>query len=180
MKHLNKLTMLLIALTMSTGLIAQMTLEFNTNLSVGNKTITLPLYGTVDVTVDWGDSGTTNAYTSTGDKTHTYASDGTYSVSITGTLTQFGNGSNAYTNADKLAKVTSFGSTGLTSLSGAFRGTTNLTEVPSSLPAGILDLSYSFRSTGQASITNLNSWNISSVTDMSYMFFIKISRRTLS
>jgi surface protein len=145
-----------------------MTLVFNTNLSAGT-TITLPLYGTVNVTVDWGDSQP-DTYNTNGDKTHTYASEGTYTVSITGTLTQFGNGYNEYANADKLAKVTSFGSIGLASLYGAFRGTTNLTEVPSSLPPGILDLSYSFYGTGQESITNLNSWEVSSVTDMGSMF----------
>ena len=153
----------------STGLKAQMTLEFNTNLSAGT-TITLPLYGTVNVVVDWGDSQS-DTYSTTGDKTHTYASEGTYMVSITGVLTQFGNGYNWYSNGDKLAKVTSFGNIGLTSLSGAFRGSTNLTEVPSSLPVGIINLSESFNSTGQGSITNLNSWDVSNVTDMRYMFY---------
>jgi hypothetical protein len=47
---------------------AQMSLEFNTNLSEGT-TITLPLNGTVDVSVDWGD-GNTELFTSTGNKDH--------------------------------------------------------------------------------------------------------------
>jgi len=148
---------------------AQMTLEFNTNLS-GGTTITLPLYGTVNCTVDWGDDNS-EPFNTAGDKTHTYASDNTYTVSITGSLTQFGKGSVAYANADKLAKVTSFGDIGLTSLSGAFCATTNLTEVPASLPTLITDLSWAFQSTGNASITNLNSWDVSKVTSMGAMFY---------
>ena len=85
-----KFTMLLIALTMSTGLMAQMTLEFNTTLSSGT-TVTLPLYGTVNVPVDWGDSNS-EPFTTTGNKDHTYDTDGTYTVSISGSLTQFGSG----------------------------------------------------------------------------------------
>ena len=40
--------MMIMLFAMSTSLMAQMTLEFNTNLSAGT-TVTLPLYGTVDV-----------------------------------------------------------------------------------------------------------------------------------
>jgi len=171
MKNLQiyKLAILLIVLIMSTSLLAQMTLQFNTTLSAGT-TVTLPLYETVNVTVDWGDSGPTNAYTTTGNKDHTYTAEGTYTVSISGTLTQFGNGTGTYDNADKLVKVTSFGSISLTSLYGAFRSTTNLEEVPSTLPATITNLRRAFVLTGKASITGLDDWDVSNVTDMYEMF----------
>jgi len=149
---------------------AQMELEFNTNLSDGT-TITLPLYGTVNVTVDWGDPSPNNeTFNTTGDKEHTYASEGTYTVKITGTLTQFGKSTAACANADKLIKVTSFGDIGLTSLRGAFYGTTNLEQVPTSLPATITDLTFTFRNTGKANITGLSSWNVSNVTLMYGVF----------
>jgi surface protein len=168
-KPLVRFAMLLFAVTLSTSLMAQMTLEFNTNLGAGT-TITLPLYGAVNVTVDWGDSGPTDAYSTAGDKNHTYSSEGTYTVGLSGFLTQFGNGNNSYTNEDKLVKVTSFENLGLTSLSGAFYGAANIEEVPIYLPATITNLSHSFQYTGNASITGLNSWNVSSVTNMSSMF----------
>ena len=168
-KLITKLTTLLIAVTMSTSLMAQMTLEFNTNLSDGT-TITLPLYGTVNVTVDWGDSGPTNAYTTTGDKEHTFSSGGTYTVTITNSLTQFGNNYTSYANSDKLTKVTSFGDLGLTSICGAFINTTNLEQVPTTLPAAITNLNYSFYNTGKATITGLDSWDVSNVTSMISMF----------
>ncbi len=64
-----------------------MSLEFNTNLSSGT-TIILPLYGTVNVSVDWGD-GNTEPFTTEGNKGHTYASEGIYTVTISGTLHTF-------------------------------------------------------------------------------------------
>ena len=172
MKNLFKLTTLLIALTLSTSLMAQMTLEFNTNLSDGT-TITLPLRGTLTaVYIDWGDgAGPQGPYTTAQDYENTYSSEGTYTVSITGTLTQFGKGNSAYTNADKLVNVTSFGSIGLISLTGAFYETTNLSQVPTTLPATITSLSFSFRNTGKATITGLNSWDVSNVTSMYGMFY---------
>lgn len=162
-----KLTLLLLALIINTGLIAQMTLEYDLDLSIGT-TITLPLYGTVNVTVDWGD-GNSESFTTTGDKDHTYATGGTKTVSITGSLTQYGNGV-AYDNADKLVKVNSFGNIGLTTLYGAFYGTSNLIEVPTTLPGTITSLYGAFQETGQATITGLSSWDVSKVTYMRNLF----------
>ncbi|MCB2194259.1 MAG: BspA family leucine-rich repeat surface protein [Bacteroidetes bacterium] len=194
---MRKIYLVLIVLCLSLSIKAQMILEFNTNLSTGT-TVTLPLYGTVDVTVDWGD-GNTESFTSTGNKDHTYTTDGIYSVSISGTLTQFGNSWMGYDNADKVEKVTSFGEIGLTSLSGAFKFADNLIEVPSQIPSTITDLSNTFESaesfdfdisswdvqniTNMASMfmnalkfnQDLGSWNTSNVTNMSYMFYYATS-----
>ena len=85
-----QLLFILISLMLSWSASAQMVLEFNTNLSEG-KTITLPLYGTVNATVNWGD-GNNNTYTVEGLQEHTYAAEGTYTVSISGSLTHFGYG----------------------------------------------------------------------------------------
>ncbi len=159
--------LLIMLLAMSTNLMGQMTLEFNTNLS-GGTTVTLPLYGTVNVTVDWGDSNS-EPFTTTGNKDHTYATEGTYTVSISGSLTQFGSGG-AYNNADKLVKVNGFGDIGLVSLLGAFYGTTNLEDVPTTLPATITNLESTFSNTGKDSITGLNSWDVSNVINMESMF----------
>ena len=66
-----------------------MVLEYNTNLGAVGKTITLPLKGTVNVTVDWGD-GSIEPFTSTGDKTHTYARITSYNVCYTKLLRECG------------------------------------------------------------------------------------------
>mgnify|MGYP000870022633 FL=1 len=163
-----QLLLILTAIILSWSANAQMVLEFNTNLSDGT-TITLPLYGTVDVTVNWGD-GASDTYTAAGNHEHIYAAEGTYTVSITGMLTQFGGGKETVTpNIDKLIKVTSFGNIGLISLFGAFYGASNLVDLPSQLPSTVLDLSYMLRG---ASIFNgdIGDWDVSNVTDMSYIF----------
>ena len=118
-----------------------MVLEFNTNLSAGTA-VTLPLYGTVNVTVDWGDGTGTEVITAEGNKDHIYASDGTYSVTISGSLTHFGNSGTA--NIKKLTRVTDFGDLGITDLSYAFDGAVNLIEVPTTLPTGVTNMSWAF------------------------------------
>ena len=145
-----------------------MVLEFNTTLSDGT-TVTLPLYGSVNVTVDWGDGTTPQTITTTGDHNHTYAAEGTYNVSITGSLSQFGHGQNSYSNANKLTKVTSFGNLGLTSLSGAFYNAENLTEVPAALPITVTNLSYMFHYAPSFN-QDIGGWDVSRVISMSFMF----------
>ncbi len=164
---MRKIYLILIVLCLSLSLKAQMILEFNTNLSTGT-TVTLPLNGTVDISVDWGD-GNTESFTSTGDKDHTYTTDGIYNVSISGTLTQFGNSWMGYDNADKIEKVTSFGEIGLTSLSGAFKFADNLTEVPSQIPSSVTDLSNTFESAENFDF-DISGWDVQNVTDMNEMF----------
>jgi surface protein len=141
-----------------------MLLEFNTNLSSGT-TITLPLNGTVDVTVFWGD-GTSESTTSSADLSHTYSAEGTYTVMIIGSLTHYGRNE---VNSQKLTRVTNFGNLGITDFSYAFRYATNLTEVPSTLPAGVTNTASMFRSAGNFN-GNIGGWDVSAVTDMSYMF----------
>ena len=53
---------------------AKMELVFNTNKSSGT-TVTLPLQGTVNATVNWGD-GSSDTYTEAGNQDHTYAAEG--------------------------------------------------------------------------------------------------------
>ena len=157
---------LLLALFISAQARAQMELVFD--ITSGDE-IALPLYGNVDVTVDWGDESS-DSYTTTGNKSHTYSTTGSYTVTISGTLTQFGDGSSSWTGSKKLTQVTSFGDVGLTSLSGAFNGASNLASVPATLPSTVTDLSHAFDDASVSSVTNLDSWDVSAVTDMSSMF----------
>jgi surface protein len=162
-----QLLFILVAIMLSWSASAQMVLEFNTNLSDG-KTITLPLYGTVDVSVNWGD-GNSNTFTAEGLQEHTYAAEGTYTVSISGSLTQFGQNDAGSPNINKLVRVTSFGNIGLTSLKNAFYGAINLVELPLQLPSTVLSLNSML---GLASIFNsdIGGWDVSEVTDMRGMF----------
>ncbi len=185
-----QLLFLLTAIMLSWSAGAQMVMEFNTNLSDG-KSITLPLYGTVNATVNWGD-GNSNTYITEGDQEHTYATEGTYTVSISGSLEHFGRYD--YPNADKLVKVTSFGNLGLNSLKNAFYKAINLVELPLQLPSTVESLEAMLREAssfnfdiggwdvsnvynmfglfhGASSFNqNIGGWDVSNINDMGYMF----------
>ena len=87
-----------------------------------NFTIPCRNIGTYSATVDWGDGGGTSSITAWNDSnlTHTYATAGTYTISITGTLPTiyFNNGG----DKDKLRKVVQLGDVGWLSLEGSFHG----------------------------------------------------------
>lgn len=143
------------------------TLLFNTALGDGSPTIGINLAGTVNCTVNWGDNST-DSYTTTGHKTHTYAAGGIYKVTITGTLTGFGGTTTTY-NA-KMIQCLSFGTLGLTSLASAFRACNNLTRVPKDIPNTVTNLSSCFQA-NTGFTANITNWNTANVTNMSFMFF---------
>jgi len=145
-----------------------MQLVFTT--TADNQSIALPLYGTVNCTVDWGDGSATEDFTTTGDKPHTFATAGTYTVEISGNLTWFGKENSSWSGVGFLTDVNSFGDIGLTSLSYAFMTANNLASVPTELPATITDLTGTFFECTKATITNLDSWDVSHVTNMSKLF----------
>ncbi len=153
-----------------TNLPEPMILEYNITSSM--QSIILPLYGIVDVLIDWGDGSPIEEIINEGDLSHTYTSVGTYQVIINKKLTQFGKGSLTYSNADKLKKVTSFGEIKLQSLSGAFRDAINLTQITAlpSINSTISDLSYCFKGATGFNDSYIKNWDVSQVTNMISMF----------
>ena len=143
------------------------------NTSAGSSTATqfkLPLTTStgLNIVVDWGDA-TTSTITNHLDAavTHTYASAGTYSISITGTLPgwQF----NATGDRLKILNIASYGVLNITTNS-IFRGCTNLISNATDAPTiTTVDLSNTFRSCTNFN-NNIGSWNVSAVTNMSNMF----------
>ncbi len=144
-----------------------MILVFNTSYGEGT-TVTLPIEGEADVTIDWGD-GHMEHTKETGLIHHTYEETGRFTVRISGSLSHFGTGATPYPNVEKLRRVESFGNLGLESLSGAFNQASLLVSLPDSLPASVTDLSWLFAG---AELFNLNieNWNTGKVTDMTGMF----------
>lgn len=142
-------------------------------------TITLPLFGTVDAVIDWGAEGAntscTRAVTTAGEVSCTYpAGDGAgpFTVRVSGTVTQFGNGEAGYANADKITRVARFGNVGLTSLSGAFRGAERLTDVPAEIPETVTDISYAFKGAVLFNDPDVRGWGMKTrnITNMTGTF----------
>lgn len=134
----------------------------DTTVSSGT-TVTLPLNGTVDCLVDWGD-GSTDAYESAGNRSHEYASEGQYTITVTGSVTQFGAGaSTQYSNVDKIIRHYSYGDLGITNLTAAYFGASNLVQVPAQLPPGVTALRETFRNATAFNGPEVQSWNTSSV-----------------
>jgi surface protein len=137
------------------------------------RTIGVPLAGTVNCTIDWGD-GLSDTYTTAGVKTHTYdvAVTGTVTVTISGTLTTWG-GQTGITAAQQqgLTRVESIGfQLGLTSISRAFQNTSvNLTYIAPEIPPEVTDMSYAFQ--GSATQADLRTLNVSNITNMQGCFF---------
>ena len=138
----------------------------------------LGLFGDVNVSIDWGDNTPASVATTAGVVSHTYATVGQYTITVSGTLTGFGQeiDENFFYNplvpllgSVYLTAVTSFGDLGIESLSLAFFGSINLIDVPSVLPATVTDLSGLFASALSFN-DDISAWNTANVTSMALMF----------
>jgi surface protein len=149
-------------------------MTLDTTLSDDN-TVVLPLNGTFDVTVNWGDDTSVETFTSDGDTSpsHVYENEGTYTIRISGSLEHFGmdytNDAAPWFGVNMVTTVTGFGTLGIESLEGAFWGAENLIQVPTELPTSVTDLKAMFLF---ADLFNqdIGGWDVSNVTDMSFMF----------
>ncbi len=138
--------------------------------TTANETITIPTTGSgYDYTIDWGD-GTTET-NQTGDATHTFATAGTQTISISGDFPRiyFNNTG----DKDKILTIEQWGDIAWTSMERSFYGCTNLnitnTTIDSPDLSLVTNMSYMFR--GAISFNqDLSSWDVSNVTDMNRMF----------
>ena len=127
---------------------------------------TIPWTGTYDV--DWGDGNTDTGVTNA--QTHTYATAGTYDVSVTAASGRiaFANGGDKL----KLLNISSWGETAWTQMGAAFRGCSNLTVLTATdTPdlSNVTQMNYMFM--GCLSFNSpINNWNVSNVIDMVSMF----------
>jgi len=142
--------------------------------------ITIPTFGTetYNYTVDWGDGNSDTGVT--GDITHTYASVGTYTVSITGTFPRiyFDAGGFFGSNTDygKILTIEQWGTDAWTSMADAFSGCTNLRINALDAPdlSAVTDLTYMFRECESLN-DDISSWDVSSITNMRGVFRDAIS-----
>ena len=152
------------------------------------SSITLPLFGSVDVMVDWGVDGghCQSVINSPGYYTCNYGSGGEKIVQISGILEHYGifHGSDwipdaalrsqrdAARNSNRnLIRVNSFGSNmGLTSLDYAFLDGNRLVSVPANIPDEVNSLMYTFAAAHIFNDPNINSWDVSNVTTLQGTF----------
>jgi surface protein len=148
-------------------------MTFNTalaNTNPGNVYLPLGGYGgTVNATINWGDGNTAEPANGANVYSHTYATANTYTVTVTGTVTGYGQTFSSGEN-EPLVSVDSWDNDlGLTDLFAAFYYATNLNEVPNTLPANVQFLNSAFSG---ANIFNqdLNGWNTSNVSGWDQVF----------
>lgn len=138
-----------------------------------SDSIILPLVGTFDVNVDWGDGSAIQRITNTDGEAgliHQYSVSGIYTVTISGTysrIVSFG------TNKDplKLIEIIEWGSNKWSSMQQAFQNCKNLKITATSVP----DLSnvtsfYQMFKDATSFEGDLSQWVTSSVTNMGYAF----------
>lgn len=138
----------------------------------GANQIQLPLVngGTYNFLVDWGD-GTQDTITvwSAAAKTHTYATPGDYTVTMTGVFTLF-----AFNDAgdeEKLLEVSQWGSNIWASMNGMFHGASNLQMTATDAPdlSVATDMTSTFRGASTLNVS-LNDWDVSNITSMFLTF----------
>jgi surface protein len=132
-----------------------------TQAGSASNTIVLPM--SAGLTVNWGD-GNSDAL-----NTHTYATGGTYTVTIPNTVTgfRFNNGG----DRRKLIEVVNCGGLVLDN-NGMFFGCSNLNITATDAPTiSTTSLYRTFRDCPSLTTIDLNSWDVSSVTNMSQFFF---------
>ncbi len=137
--------------------------------------VQLPLeeFGEYNFTVYWGDG--TNATImkwNQSEVNHTYASEGVYTISITGKIIgwRFHYGG----DKDKLLEIKQWGSLRLGNSGGYFYGCSNLNITATDILdlTGTTDLSFAFRHCSTLdTVPSMNSWDVSNVEDMNFMFF---------
>ena len=142
-----------------------------TKAGSASNTVILPLLsgGTYNGTIDWGD-GNTSAL-SYANRTHVYASSGTYTITISGTDIrgfQFNNGG----DKSKLITIENWGNLTLTTTA-AFFGCNELTHINATDAPIITTTSFFRMFHGCVKLTNgnLNLWDVSSVTNFEDCFY---------
>ena len=138
--------------------------------TMDNESITIPAADTTSTyTINWGD-GTVERNVS-GVRTHTYASSGDHTVTISGDFPGIRLASQPSTTAAKLVSIDNWGDIRWNSMVGAFTGASNMVYRATDTPdlSGVTSMAGMFARASSFN-GNLSGWDTSSVTDMFNMF----------
>ncbi len=155
-----------------------------------NESITIPVgRSTGAYAVDWGDGIVTGV---TGDTSHAYASPGEYQVVISGDFTRIYLNSHPVaqapcnhisddclhqtSSAQKLQSIDQWGDIRWESMNSAFEGASNMVYRANDAPdlSSVTDMSQMFFY-AESFNGDISSWDVSGVTDMSDMFSVAVS-----
>ena len=137
--------------------------------STNNESITIPTTGGgYDYTVDWGDGTVESGFT--GNATHIYATSGNHTVSILGSFPRIFFDDTGDKN--KILSVQNWGDQVWTSMQRAFAGCQNLQVAAADTPdlSAVFSTAGMFRDASNLNSSNLVSWDVSNVTNMTDMF----------
>jgi len=140
-----------------------------------NPQIKLPLIetGIYNFTVNWGDGNTdTITVWNQNEATHTYATGGNKTITISGTIEGWSFGPNYQAQATKLTSITNIGPLKLGNEGRYFEGCNNLKEIGGTFDLnGTTNFDRMFANCSLlTSVNGIESWNVSSVTSMNSMF----------
>ena len=147
--------------------------DFVTTWSDIDIGINLPIRSSAgSFTVDWGDGKISEyaAIATDSNLHHNYDTSGTYTIRISGNFSGIYLHGNSDT-AGKLQSIDQWGDIEWTTMAGAFYFASNMIYNATDVPdlSSVTDMSYMFYTAGFSS-GDLSGWNVSAVTDMSYMF----------
>ena len=141
--------------------------------TAANESITILTTGTgYNYVVDWGDGVTQS--NNTGDATHSYASAGIYEVRISGDFPRIYFNNDA-SNRTKIKELVQWGDIEWSSMENAFYGCYDMAITAVDMPdlSGVTTTSSMFRACNYLIFNNttFNGWDMSTITDMSYMYY---------
>jgi surface protein len=141
-----------------------------TKAGSASDTIILPLLsgGTYSGTIDWGDSNSDDL--TYANRQHTYASGGTYTITISGT-SLIGFGFNVSGDRQKITDISNWGIFTVTD-NDEFRQCPNLDISATDAPTiSTTDLQYYFFGCTKLTTPDFTSWDVSGVTNTRQMFY---------
>jgi len=151
------------------------TFDFQVQTTAASEVFTIPCQnsGVFNATIDWGDGGATSAITTYNDVdlAHTYATAGTYNITISGTFPNIHFFSDS-ANAAKVKKVTNLGTVGWTTLNLAFYGCSNMTSFVSGTTdtSSVVDFGAAFSGCTGLTTLDVSGFNTSSAQYMGSLF----------
>ncbi len=144
-------------------------------LTSSDLTFELPLKNYTNITIDWGDSGSNSSHTNGVFPTHTYASNGTYTITVAVNDAAKDIGQmymNNHASRTLIRTITKWGEGKWESFDYAFKGATYLTIPATDEPdlSLVTIMSHTFNECTSLVGLTLNDWNTSVVTSLDATF----------